>query len=363
MGIGEREVLMAMLQNAALKMQFWGYRLATILKSFKTLYTLPQSKIDSFLNSYVIYDYDWTDEKELKQRFGPDYVHEIQKKLVDYYSVLNHLCSIGQVEKMYIPPAMDLSASIIANQALFEEMLCADLGMRPGDKILDLGCGRGRVASHMAQISGAHLVGMNIDPDQLECAKQYALGHGLTDHCQFLRGDVNDIPYPFPNASFDHIYEIQCIFTISKDLGKTFKEIHRLLKPRGKFGCLEWTSLDKYDPANPHHQRLLRQIKPLIGAIGTHSIDQCIDLLQQAGFKILKNENASVGGYQAPLIENADKFFTRLNRCINFGVSCKLLPVHFKALFDRLTKDGEAFVEADRLGLVTTSQYIVAQKI
>ncbi|HSX26208.1 MAG TPA: hypothetical protein VLE89_04285, partial [Chlamydiales bacterium] len=72
--------------------------------------------------------------------------------------------------------------------------------------------------------------------------------------------------------------------------------------------------------------------------------------------------NASVGGYQAPLIENADKFFTRASRLIHFCVRYKILPAHFKSLFDRLTQDGEAFVEADRLGLVTTSHYIVAKK-
>lgn len=348
--------------NVTSKVQFWAYRLSTILKSFKALYTLPSSKIDAFMNSYVIYDYDWVDEKELIEKFGPNYVQEIQKKLVDYYAVLNHLCSIGQVEKMYIPPAIDLSSSIIANQKLFEKMLCNDLGISPNHKVFDIGCGRGRVAGHMVQMSGGSIVGMNIDPDQLESAKKFAEGNGLSQRCTFLQGDLNQIPYPFPDASFDHIYEIQCIFTYSKDLGKTFKEIHRLLKPGGKFGCLEWASLDKYDPKNSHHAELMRRVKPLIGAIGTHSVDNCIHLLEQAGFEILKNENASVGGYQAPLIENADKFYTRVNRLINFFVACKILPVHFKTLFDRLTKDGEAFVEADRLGLVTTSHYILAQK-
>ena len=51
-----------------------------------------------------------------------------------------------------------------------------------------------------------------------------------------------------------------------------------------------------------------------------------------------------------------------MNKIINALVKVKILPRHFKALFDRLTKDGEAFVEADRLRLVTTSHYIVAQK-
>lgn len=344
------------------KLDFWAYRLSTVLKSFKTLYTLPQEKIDAFLNSYVIYDHDWANEKELIEDLGPNYEQEVQKKLVDYYCVLNHLCSVGQVEKMYIPPAMDLSVSIIENQKLFEKMMCQDLGLTPGHKVLDIGCGRGRVANHMAKLSGAQLVGMNIDPDQLESAKKYAKGTGLSDRCTFLRADVNQPPYPFPDASFDHIYEIQCVFSISKDLGKTFKEIHRLLKPGGRFGSLEWASLDQYDPKNTHHQDLMRRIKPLIGAIGTHSVENCIRLLKEAGFKILKNENASIGGYQAPLIQNADKFFTRIQKLIHFCVALKILPAHFRALFDRLTKDGEAFIEADRLGLVTTSHYILAEK-
>ena len=293
---------------------------------------------------------------------GPNYEQEIQKKLVDYYSVLNHLCSVGQVEKMYIPPAIDLSGSLITNQKLFEKMMCDDLGLARGKRVLDVGCGRGRVASHMAQMSGANVVGMNIDPDQLASARKFALGHGLANRCEFLKGDINQIPYAFPDESFDHVYEIQCIFSLSKDLGKTLKEIHRLLKPGGKFACLEWASLDKYDPKNSHHVSLMKRIKPLIGAIGTHSVEGCVRLLEDAGFTILKNENASVGGYQAPLIENADKFFTRVTRAINFFVGCKILPPHFKALFDRLTKDGEAFIEADRLGLVTTSHYFLAQK-
>jgi sterol 24-C-methyltransferase len=344
------------------KMQFLAYRLSTIVKSFKTLYTLSPSKIEAFLNSYIIYDHDWVNEKEMLETFGPNYAEEVQKKLVDYYSVLNHLCSIGQVEKMYIPPAIDLQSSIISNQKLFERMMCKDLGLAPGQRALDIGCGRGRVANHMASLSGAHLVGMNIDPDQLESAKKFALSRKLSSRCEFIKGDLNQIPYPFPDASFDHIYEIQCIFSLSKDLGKTLREVHRLLKPGGRFGALEWASLNKYDPENPHHKNLMKKIKPLIGAIGTHSVDHCVHLLKEAGFKILKNENVSLNGLQAPLIENADKFFTRINRLINFCVRYKILPVHFKTLFDRLTQDGDAFIEADRLGLVTSSHYFLAEK-
>lgn len=342
------------------KTQFWTYRISTVLKSLKTLYTLPPAKVDAFLNSYVIYDHDWADEKKLIAELGVNYEQEVQKKIVDYYSVLNHLCSIGQVEKMYIPPAMDLSSSLILNQKLFEKMMCEDLGLNSSQKVLDLGCGRGRVASHMSKISGAHVTGLNIDQDQLKSARQYAAANRL--NCEFIQGSVNHFPYPFADSSFDNIYQIQCLFSLAKDLGKTFKEIHRLLKPGGQFGSLDWVSLANYNPKNEHHADLMKRVKPLIGAIGTHTIESSVHLLKEAGFEIVKNENASIEGLQAPLIEKADKFFTRVTKLIHFCVRYKVLPAHFKPLFDRLVKDGEAFVEADRMRLFTTSHYIVARK-
>ncbi len=343
------------------KLQFWVYRLSTILKSFKTLYTLPPEKVDAFLNSYTIYDHDWINEEEMIREMGIDYYKEIQKKLVDYYSVLNHLCAVGQVEKMYIPPALDLSASIMANQALFEKKMSQDLGIGKESKVLDIGCGRGRVVNHIASITGAEVVGMNLDPNQLENARRFALGNGLSKQCRFQQGDLNDIPYSFADGSFDAIYEIQ-VFTYSKDLEKSFRELYRLLKPGGKLGCLEWVCFDKYNPKNPHHADLMKRIKPLIGAIGTLTPQAGISAMEKAGFKILKSENPSIGGFQAPLIEKADRFFTRVTALLKFLVRCKILPAHFQALYDRLTKDGQAFVEADRMGLVTTSYYIIAQK-
>lgn len=343
------------------KMQYWQYRLATILKSFKTLYTLPPEKVKAFVESYKIYDYDWANEQEMIKAMGQDYYQEIQKKLVDWYSVLNHLCALGHVEKMYIPPAMDLSVGIIANQALFEKKMAKDLGLSQGKKALDIGCGRGRVASHISTVTGAHVTGINIDPSQLEAANKYAIGNGLTNQTQFQHGDLNEIPFNFPDASFDAIYHVQ-VFSLSKDLLKLFKELHRLLKPGGKFACLDWISLPNYNSSDPHHAELMRRIKPLIGAIGTPSEALYLDLLKQAGFEIITSENASINGLQSALIDKADKFYTRVTRLINVLVGCKILPAHFKMMFDRFVMDGQAFVEADRLRLVTTSHYIVAQK-
>lgn len=343
------------------KMQFWLYRLKTIVKSFRVLYSLPQEKLESFLDSYVIYDHDWVEEKELIRSLGPEYAQVVKQKLIDYYSVLNHLCALGQVEKMYIPPAMDLNRSIIANQTLFEKRMWSDLGVKKGARVLDVGCGRGRIASHCAAHTGAHVTGVNIDADQLESAGKFVRGNGLDQQTHFQPWDLNQTPYPFADGTFDAIYEVQ-VFSLSKDLHKTFKELHRLLKPGGKFACLEWVILDAYNQENHHHRHLMKQIKPLIGAIGNPTIGKYVAALEAAGFEVLINENASLNGLQAPLIQSADKFYTRLGKTIQFLVRCKVLPAHFNTLFERLSRGGEAFVEADRLRLVSTSHYIVARK-
>src|SRR5262245_2445793 len=99
--------------TVAPSLRFGSYRCKPALDSFKTLWRLPPEKVEAFLDSYDIYDYDWADEAELIRDKGIDYYEEVKRKLVDYYSVLNHLCAIGEVEKMYIPPALDLSASIL----------------------------------------------------------------------------------------------------------------------------------------------------------------------------------------------------------------------------------------------------------
>jgi sterol 24-C-methyltransferase len=343
------------------KLQLLGYRTSTALKAFKELYLLPQEKVDAFLNSYDIYDHDWVNEEQLIEKMGENYYAEVQRKLVDYYSVLNYLCAIGQVEKMYIPPAIDLSANLLVNQDLFEQRMAKDLKLQPGQKALDIGCGRGRIANHIARLTGAQIIGMNIDDSQLESARRFSRAKGMSEQCIFQKGDLNDIPFSFEDASFDAIYHVQ-VFSLCKDLLKLFKDMHRMLKPGGRFACLDWVHLDKYDANNPEHAELMRRIKPLIGAIGTPSIQKYTGLLEEAGFKILVNENASIDGLQAPLIENADKFFTRMTRLVKFFVKLKVLPKHFNALFDRLTKDGQAFVQADRMRLVTTSHYIVAEK-
>ncbi len=48
------------------------------------------------------------------------------------------------------------------------------LDVGPGKTLLELGCGRGRIAHHVARLTGAKVVGLNIGDDQIANAIDYA---------------------------------------------------------------------------------------------------------------------------------------------------------------------------------------------
>uniref|UniRef100_A0A0G4G256 Methyltransferase type 11 domain-containing protein n=1 Tax=Chromera velia CCMP2878 TaxID=1169474 RepID=A0A0G4G256_9ALVE len=340
-------------------LDFAWYRTTTVVKALHSLYNLTPEELDAFFNSYKIYEHDWENKDDLKREFGDEYAAAVGKRLGDYYKVLNHLCAIGEVEKMYIPPVMNAQESITTNQTLFEETMAKDLQVSEGARVLDIGCGRGRVANHMSSFLGARVTGFNVDPTQIEFAKRWTTK--TQNPCDFKVHDMNVRPLPFEDETFDGIYQIQA-FSLANDLADLFREIFRIMKPGGRIAFLDWAVFDSYDPNNEEHVELMRRVKPLIGAIGCPSPTQFETYLKDAGFKVLQSRNISEGGHQAPLIENARKLYHGVADWTKFFCKWRLMPSYFEKLLDRLNQDGEAFVKMDTDDLVTTSYYIVAQK-
>lgn len=260
---------------------------------------------------------------------------------------------------MYIPPQMDKQASVLDNQLLFEETIARDLGLKAGDRVLDLGCGRGRVAAHMAKYSGAQVTGLNIDPNQIAQAISFNKEIGLSN--EFVEHDLNDLPLPFADASFDAFYEIQAL-SLCKDPRALFQEIFRILKPGAKFILCDWVSLPAYDPKNAEHAELMRRVKPLIGAVGTPTPTSFEAALRNAGFSVSCSDNPSIDDLQAPLIDKVDIYFRAMRQAILAGVKLRLVPYHFKTLINRLCLDGQAFVKMDNMRLSTTTYRVVAEK-
>lgn len=335
-------------------------RWKTFWKSFRYLQNLTPKQVDDFMASYVIYNLDWSDERQMIDELGPNYQEKVGDCLKAYYGVLNHLCALGDVEKMYIPPFMSKKATVLENQLLYEESIAEDIGLKKNDKVLDLGCGRGRVAAHMTQYAGAQVTGLNIDPNQIAQATAYNQELGFTDNA-FVVQDFNSLPLPFASESFDAFYQIQAL-SLCKDLPGLFSEVFRVVKPGAKISLLDWVSFPEYDASNPEHVELMRRVKPLIGAVGTPTPESLEKALTEAGFTVTRSDNASVGGLQSPLIEKVDFYFRSMRQVILGLVKTHVLPRHFKTLINRLCLDGEAFVKMDQMRLVTTSYRVIAQK-
>jgi len=335
-------------------------RSRTFRTSFKYLRNLTSRQVDDFMASYIIYNLDWADEAAMVAALGPSYRHRVGECLRSYYGVLNHLCALGSVEKMYIPPLMDKRATVLENQLLYERAIARSIDLQPGDRVLDLGCGRGRVAAHMATaIPGAKITGINIDPNQIAQARKFNVERGLPN--EFIVRDFNDLPLPFADGQFDAFYQIQAL-SLCKDLPVLFKEVYRVVKPGARISLLDWVSLPAYDPTNEEHAELMRRVKPLIGAVGTPTPASLENAVESAGFTVIKSENASQGGLQSPLIDKVDIYFRGVRQMILALVKLRCLPPHFKTLIDRLCLDGQAFVKMDNMRLITTSYWVVAEK-
>ncbi|KAL8417557.1 hypothetical protein RB594_001280 [Gaeumannomyces avenae] len=336
-------------------------RAKTFWRAMRELYKLDKAQVDAFMDSYVIYGLDWSDEDAMRRTLGPDFQRRVGDSLRAYYGVLNHLCALGDVEKMYIPPLMDAALSVRGNQLAYEESVARDLGLKPGDRVLDLGCGRGRVAAHMATlVPGVRVTGLNIDPDQLAQARAFN-GEELGLPNDFVERDFNDLPLPFADSSMDGFYQIQAL-SLCRDHGRLFAELHRVLRPGARLSILDWVSLPAYDAEDPEHAELMRRVKPLIGAVGTPTPASLEAALRGAGFEVVRSDNASLDGLQAPLIDKVDVYFRSLRMLVLGLVRARVLPPHLKKLINRLCLDGQAFVEMDKRRLATTSYRIIAQK-
>lgn len=337
------------------------YRTSTIWNAFKEIYRLSPEKVDAFVGSFEVFTHDWRDEAELKSAYGENYYLVAQQKIRDYYSVLNLVLSLGSIEKMYIPPMLDYKKSLVENQDLFEERMVEDLRIKSSDKVLDIGCGRGRIAGHVARFSKAHVTGMNIDDEQLSQARKFAKEANLEDRVTFKKIDMNDIPLPFEAESFNAIYHVQA-FSYSKDLYKLAKDLYRILKSGGRISCCDWVTLDNFDPKNKEHVRLVNETKIILGAVGTPSKDEYLDAFKQAGFTIIKAEVPSVEDTDVRNIDKASKEYRWIHRLVNFLVGVRLLPRHFQTLLNQLSRHVDSFMEVDRRKIGTTNYHIIAEK-
>ncbi|MBT4129260.1 MAG: methyltransferase domain-containing protein [Candidatus Marinimicrobia bacterium] len=104
-------------------------------------------------------------------------------------------------------------------------------GLKPGDKILDIGCGKGFQLYELTQLlPGLEVHGVDVSSYAIENGKEE-----IKDHLQV--GNANSLP--FPDDYFDFVFSVTALHNLHNyDLDKALREMERVGK-NNKYLCVE----------------------------------------------------------------------------------------------------------------------------
>lgn len=107
--------------------------------------------------------------------------------------------------------------------------IAAKLRIRPGDKILDIGCGWGGLALYLAKETGAHVTGLTLSKEQHKVATERAKEAGLSDQVKFLLQDYRE-----EKEMYDRIVSVGMFEHVGlKSYPEFFNKVDSLLKKDG----------------------------------------------------------------------------------------------------------------------------------
>ena len=153
-------------------------------------------------------------------------VNEVFHKVADRYDLMNDLMSAGM-------------------HRLWKDAMVAWLNppKRPGWQSLDVAGGTGDIAFRIVAASrgNAHVTVLDINGSMLAVGRERAQKKGLADNLDFVEANAEDLP--FADASFD-AYTIAFGIRNVPRIDRALSEAFRVLKPGGRFLCLEFSEVD-----------------------------------------------------------------------------------------------------------------------
>jgi ubiquinone/menaquinone biosynthesis C-methylase UbiE len=146
----------------------------------------------------------------------------------------------------------------------------AALAVRPGDLILDIGCGPGRCIAALAELApNGRVVG--VDPSELMVGVALRRNHALVSSGRAEIVIASALSLPFGDATFDAALCVHVVYFWA-DLAAALKEIARVLNPEGRLALVFRTNANEKAvsafPAEVYRFPALAEVLAPLGAAG-----------------------------------------------------------------------------------------------
>jgi arsenite methyltransferase len=217
--------------------------------------------------------------------------------------------------------ARDYESISVGRQFQSGKRLVQALAIAAGEHVLDVGCGTGLLAEHMADIAGpaGHVLGIDPLPLRIEIAQSRA-----RPNLVFRVGNANDLS-AIPSASFDAVCLNAVLHWLPEKAGP-LREFARVLRSGGRIGIGSGAK-DQRSPLRGVMSRVLT--RPPFAAYPrprgdiTFRVDEreLRDLLEMAGFEV-----TSIGLYDSPYVYASAEAVVRFSEASSFGNLLSHLP-------------------------------------
>ena len=216
----------------------------------------------------------------------------LHSKARDRKAISHHYDVSNRVYEWVLGPSMaytcavfpTASATLEEAQAAKFELVSQKLGLEPGMRLLDVGCGWGGMVMHAAAEHGVKALGVTLSRNQAEWAQAEILRRGLGDLAEVRHLDYRDAP----ETEFDAISSIGLTEHIGKDqLPHYFGSLYERLRPGGRLlnHCIT-------QPRTPLTRRLDPFIARYVFPDGQlEPVGHLISVMNDSGFEVRHEEN------------------------------------------------------------------------
>ncbi|GAA0695367.1 cyclopropane-fatty-acyl-phospholipid synthase family protein [Streptomyces thermocarboxydus] len=161
------------------------------------------------------------------------------------------------------------------------ELVARKLDLRPGQRLLDVGCGWGSMAIHAAREHGVNVVGITLSQEQAAYARKRIAEEGLTDRVEIRVQDYRDVA----DGPYDAISSIGMAEHVGSERYLEYATVlHELLRPGGRL-------LNHQIARRPQRDESAYQVDEFIDAYvfpdgELAPLGTTVTLLERAGFEV-----------------------------------------------------------------------------